>query len=169
MNRVSFASAFLILSALMALAATGNQQDENVIEKVYATPDGQVHLVRRGVDKIAPKEKDQASCASPKLSEDRRTAGWLVNFDNPDNSYPIPLSLVIYRDNQVIQRFAPGQSIWDWQFLGNGTKVAFWIGPTHGDFVPHFELHSVLTGRLLAQWDGHLDRRHPNWVDGLKE
>ncbi len=76
---------------------------------------------------------------------------------------------MIYRKGKVIQHFAPGQSIWDWQFVENGKQVAFWTGPTHGEFKPHFELHDVNSGRLEASWDGHVYEKHADWVSGLKE
>jgi hypothetical protein len=140
------------------------------IVKVDMDSGGKVHVFDSvGHDSISPQDKDQVSCSSPKIAEDKRTVGWLAAYPNCCTSYPLPLALVIYRDGKVIRQFQPGQSIWDWQFLKGGAEVAFWIGPTHGDFVPHFELHDVRSGKLLAQWDAHLDQKYPNWVDGLKE
>jgi len=159
-----------ILVPLLTRASDDSKsKNGETIEKIYTSVKGEIHIVSAGVDQVAPKQTDQVNCTSPQLAQGGRTAGWLVNSDNCCNSYPIPLSLVIFRYGRVIRRFHPGQSIWDWQFLKNDQKVAFWTGPTHGDIVPHFELHDVDSGRLLAHWDGHLTQKHPAWVSGLKE
>jgi hypothetical protein len=50
-----------------------------------------------------------------------------------------------------------------------GKRVAFWMGPLHGDFAPHFELRDVQGGRLLAEWDDRVSEPHPAWVTGLEE
>ena len=156
-----------VITASLQLAS--GQVSKGLIDKIYIANDGQVHIVERGIDVVAPKETDQVACQDPKLAEGGQVAGWLVDFSDCCTSYPLPLSLVIYRNGRVIQRFQPGQSIWDWKFLNNGKQVAFWMGPTHGDFEPHFELHEVSDGRLLATWDGHLTKKHPGWISGLKE
>ena len=139
------------------------------ITNVSVGADKQIHILySNGQEFIAPQQADQVDCTSSKIAEDKRTAGWLIDYLNCCTSYPLPLRLVIYRDGHIIQQFAPGQSIWDWQFLKSGKQVAFWIGPTHGTYTPHFELHDVKSGRLLAQWDGHVKDKHPAWVSGLK-
>jgi hypothetical protein len=136
------------------------------IASVKVGPDEQVHLVYGdGHEAIAPKERDQVDCASAKIAEDKRTAGWLVDFNNCCTSYPVPLVLIVYRDGKIVQRFDEGP-IWDWQFLKSGKQVAFWAGPTHGAFTPHFELHDVRSGRLLAEWDGHVKDKHRHGFRG---
>jgi hypothetical protein len=160
-----------VISALSSarLAAESTPKPSDIVT-VEVDSGGKIHILESaGHETMAPEDKDQASCSSPKIAEDKRTIGWLAEYPNDDNSYPLPLALVIYRDGKIIRQIGLGQSIWDWQFLKAGAEVAFWIGPTHGDFVPHFELHDVRSGKMLAQWDGHLDQRHPAWIDGLKE
>jgi hypothetical protein len=140
------------------------------IVKVEIDSDGRIHITdSAGKEVVPPEDRDQANCSSPKVAEDKHTVGWLAEYPNDANSYPLPLALVIYRNGKIIRQISPGQSIWDWQFIKAGSQVAFWIGPTHGEFIPHFELHDVRSGKLMAQWDGHLDQEHPSWVDGLKE
>jgi len=157
-----------VLMAYCFAGSSGLKSTE--IIKVDIDSSGKVHLLdSAGHEVVPPADKNQADCRSAKIAEDRRTVGWLAEYPNADNSYPLPLILVIYRDGRVIQQIEPGQCIWDWQFLERGAEVVFWTGPTHGDFVPHCELHDVSNGKLLAHWDGHLDHKHPSWVDGLKE
>jgi len=158
----------VLLSAGWSAAQASSKQPE--IVKAEIDSGGQIHILdSTGREVIPPEDKDQADCSSPKMAEDKHTVGWLAEYANEGPSYPLPLVLVIYRDGKIIQQIGRGQSIWDWQFRKRGDEVAFWIGPTHGDFIPHFELHDVRSGKLLAQWDGHLDQKHPSWVDGLKE
>jgi len=52
--------------------------------------------------------------------------------------------------------------IYNWQFRKG--RVAFSSGPTHGDYVPNYELHDVKTGRLVAQWRGKDAESVPSWA-----
>ncbi len=152
----------------LAFAKTGSSS----VTKADLDADGNLHIIdSRSREFVAPKKDDQADCRSPKIAEDKRTVGWLAEYPNPGTSYPIPLSLLIYRDGKIIREIRPNNAlaIWDWRFLKSGTEVAFWSGRTHGNFVPHFELRDVRSGRLLAEWDGHVYEPHPAWVSGLKE
>lgn len=163
---------FLCVNDLLSSSPSAAQSGAKpvVIIKVDIDSAGQVHIIdSAGHETIPPKDKDQVSCESARIAEDRRTVGWLAEYANAANSYPLPLALVLYRDGKIIRQIGLGQSIWDWQFVNSVNRVAFWTGPTHGGFIPHFELHDVASGKLLAQWDGHLYQRHPAWVDGLEE
>lgn len=163
------AVAVVVATTACCSVAQGSAKPPDVV-KVDIDSTGKIHITdSAGKEVVPPEDKDQADCASPKVADDKQTVGWLAEYPNPSNSYPLPLALVLYRAGKVINQITPGQSIWDWQFVRAGNEVAFWIGPTHGDFVPHFELHDVRTGKQLAQWNGHLDQKHPSWVDGLKE
>jgi hypothetical protein len=169
-NSARFVLVFLVPAVLFEMGLHYAVADSTLIKAVNTGSDKQVHIVHDdGREEIIPKEKNQVDCTATKIAEDGRTAGWLIQSENCCTSYPIPLTLVIYRDGEIIRRFAPGQSIWDWRFLKGGSQVAFWIGPMHGDFTPHFELHGVVSGRMVAEWDGHVDEKHPDWVSGLKE
>jgi hypothetical protein len=160
----------MAIIASLAMSTYSRAAEPSPILKVNIDPAGKIHILdSAGHETTPPQDKDQVSCSSAKIAEDKHTVGWVGEYSNADNSYPLPLALVIYRDGSVIREIEPGQSIWDWHFLKSGAEVAFWVGPTHGDFIPHFELHDVRSGRLLAQWDGHVDQKHPTWVDGLKE
>jgi hypothetical protein len=164
----AFIVVFAVVLALGIPKAAGEKSGS--IAAAMVGSDRRVHILYGdGTEYIVLKEKGQVDCASAKVAEDKRTVGWLVESRNCCTSYPIPLGLVIYRRGRVVRRFEPGQGIWDWQFVHDGSQVAFWIGPTHGAFTPHFELHDVESGRLLAKWDGHVRDKHPAWVSGLKE
>ena len=168
-----FMEAALLSAVLFLSLATMSAQNTTTaaeIAKVDIDSARRVHVVdSSGHEASPPASKGQVSCSSAKIADDKHTAGWLAEYENPNNSYPLPLALVIFRNGAIVREIGIGQSIWDWKFAKAGSEVAFWTGPTHGDFVPHFELRDVRTGRLLAQWDGHLDQKHPGWIDGLKE
>lgn len=159
----------VLLVTLSAVGQITHKKRAGRIEKVYVDDQGRVHVVVSGADILPPVEKDQVQASAPKVAEDGQTGGWLVQSDTCCTSYPIPLTLVLYRGGKIIHRILPGQSIWDWGFRDAGRRVAFYVGPLHGDFIPHFELHDVQSGRLLAEWDGHISEPHPAWVTGLEE
>ena len=130
---------------------------------------GVLHLVDSlGTDAIPPKVKNQRSCDSPKISADKRTVGWQVNFENCCTSYDIPLTLVLYRAGMIVQTIAPGQVIYDWQFWMND-KVAISSGPTHGDFGRHLGLYDIATGKLIKDWRGDHGDTPPVWGRGLRQ
>jgi hypothetical protein len=170
MGRVpgSLASLFL---ATVCLASNAQHSTANSITTVRIGSDKRVHITYSGGKEfIAPRETDQIDCTSPKIAADKRTAGWLV-LKHPDCcvNYPIPLSLVIYRNRNVVERISGEPLIWDWRFLKGGSEVAVAIGPQHGETGVHFELHDVRSGRLLDEWGGHTKESPPAWISGLKQ
>ena len=138
--------------------------------RVYTAPNGSIHIIYSDRKDIKPhKEKGQVACSSPHVAEDQRTAGWLVEYSNCCTSYPIPLTLVIYKSGRVIQRFGNGMLIANWHFLKGGEKVAFYTNTVHGDLAPHYELRNVQTGALLDKWDGILSGNSPEWATELSQ
>jgi hypothetical protein len=141
-----------------------------LIDKIYVDSEGVVHVVEDGgTDRAQSKEKDQVSCSQPKISDDKRTAGWLVDFPNCCTSYPISLQLLLYQPGKLVQHLGDGMLIADWHFLDGGKQVAFSTNTVHGDMAPHYELHDVDSGRLLSHWNGHLNAKSPKWTRGLSD
>jgi hypothetical protein len=139
------------------------------IAKIDIGADGQIHVIDSGGREfVAPKEKDQVSVAAPLLAENRLAAGWLVESGNCCTSYPIALMLVIYRPGKLLQRLGNGMMICDWNFEAGGKQVAFSTNTVHGDLAPHYELRDTQTGRLIAKWDGPLNRKSPTWAARLR-
>ncbi len=169
-SNISAVIVFVILAMLGESNVNARASTALTIATVRVGTDKRIHIIYSNQRQfVAGKEENQVDCDSAKIADDKRTAGWLVEYENCCTSYPIPLRLVIARGSRIIRRFHPPQAIMDWQFLKAGKLVAFWTGPLHGDFVPHFELHDVLSGRLMAEWNGHIEDDHPDWVTGLKE
>ncbi len=157
----------VLLPAVAApLAAPGPAP---LVEKAYVGVDGSVHIVEAGrPDKIVPKEKDQVGSSELRIGDDKKTVGWLADYENYGTSYPISLKLVIYRDGQVRQRLGDGMAIYDWRFWEGGKQAAFCSGTVHGDSGGHCELHDAITGRTLDTRDGHSDEHSPGWARGLR-
>jgi hypothetical protein len=161
----------LLFLATVSLASDGQRSTANSAVTVSIGSDKRVHITYiDGKEFIAPRETNQIDCSSPKIADDKRTVGWLV-LKHPDCcvNYPIPLSLVIYRNRNVVERISGEPLIWDWRFLKGGSEVAVAIGPQHGETGVHFELHDIRSGRLLDEWDGHTKESPPAWISGLKQ
>lgn len=139
------------------------------VQRAYVDDKGGVHIVEEGGKDISvPKEKDQVASDELKIAEDKRTVGWMAEYDNPATSYPIPLGVVVWKDGQVRQNLGDGLMIYDWRFWEAGKQVAFCSGTVHGDSGGHCELHEALTGKKLAELHGHLDTASPAWARGLQ-
>jgi len=119
---------------------------------------------------IPPPEKGQAGVDFLKIADDKHTAGWLVDEKIDDGtSYPIALTLVVYRSGKILHRFGDGMVIANWCFLEGGEQVAFYTNTLHGDLAPHYELHGVASGRLVGKYDGHPGPHAPAWTRDLAD
>jgi len=156
----------LWLGVCAPLAAPGRTP---LVEKAYVDVEGSVHIVETGRgDKTVPKEKDQVGSGELGIADDKKTVGWLAEYENCCTSYAIPLKLVIYRNGKVRQRLGDGLMIYDWRFWEGGTQAAFCSGTVHGDSGGHCELHDASSGRTLDTLDGHLDDDSPKWAAGMR-
>lgn len=116
-----------------------------------------------------PREKEQVGVSSVLISDDGQAAGWLVDSDYCCTSYPIHLTLVVYRTGKPLRRFqGDGRCIFDWRFMAGGTQVAFYQDFLHGPRGQHYELRDLETGRLIDKWDGDLTKAAPVWTRGLR-
>ena len=148
-------SLFVLATGLGAAfqGAAANIQTANSIAKISIGADGQIHVIESGGrEYVPPKEKGQISVASSMVAENKLAAGWLVEFENCCTSYPIALTLVIYRPGKALERFGNGMLIGDWHFEAGGKQVAFSTNTVHGDLAPHYELRDIRTGRLVSKW-----------------
>jgi hypothetical protein len=161
-----WAGLIIAFLATPAPVLAGSGQHAAIIDAVSADDlSGNVLIRYRGGTTItAPKGRDQKSLSRPALAEDRRTAGWLGNYDSCCQSYPIPRQLVIWKSGRTIRRFDAGAMIWNWRFYDRGREVGFSDGPTHGTDIPYsYKLYDVPTGRLVGEIDGHQEN-FPEWA-----
>ena len=157
-----------VLYVYAACLAAHGAFASTAIGRAYVDATGRAHVVYEdGRDTRVPAEKDQVSCDKPAIAPDRRTAGWLVNVPNCCTSYPVPITLVIYRSGRVIARIGDGMMLYGWKFVDGGRKVAVSSGTVHGMTFVHFTLYEASTGKLLATWDGHEDDTPPDWGTGI--
>jgi len=154
--------AALALTSLAEAASTS-------LAKVFIGPDGLAHIVdAAGRDQTFTRETGQVSVADPRLSDDRRAAGWRVEELNCCTSYPIPLRLAVYRNGRK-QIISPGLMIYDWAFVAGGREVALSSGVVHGATERTFDLYSVRSGRRLAHSTGDARATPPRWALRLRQ
>jgi hypothetical protein len=108
------------------------------------------------------------------LAADRQTLGWTTDVENCCTSYPIPVSVVVFRHGKVLHTFAQGQMVWSWMFFRGGEGVAVVFGPTHGSEVGDYRLYDVQTGKLISEVLGDQDTQSlkpaaPEWAQLLQD
>jgi hypothetical protein len=154
------------VSVCLPAASQGHPQ---IVRKTYADSNGRVHIVNvSGKEVILPKEKGQESVEEPVIAGDNRTVGWLVNFPNCCTSYPIPMTIVLYRDGRIIQRLGNGMGVFKWYFVKEGEQVAYYSDTVHSNLAPQLTLADVASGKTLEKWvrgDGIL----PAWATFFAE
>ncbi len=165
----------MIYTALLAIAlgasslASKAQVAQATVANATLDSSGAIHIsYSDGSDVTAPKLKDQVGFGHPIVARDKRTVGWLAMFPFCCTSYPIPLTLAIYRDGKILESISPGRCIFHWIFLLGGSRVALRTEFLHGESHPDYELHDVNSGRLLARWNPSSSKKQPEWV-GLLE
>jgi hypothetical protein len=118
-------------------------------------PDNRVHIVLADGKEIdVPPEDGQTGCRGLTTANDGHAAGWLVEFKTPAASYPVPLTLVVFRPGAPTRRFGNGMPLYDWHFANNEEAVEFTWGPLHGPGVltPQHEVWDIETGKKLKEW-----------------
>ncbi len=154
----------LLLSIGHWVSAQSKALRSQVVQRAYADSNGRVHVVGgSGREVVLAKEKGQESVEAPVVADDNRTIGWQVNFPNCCTSYPIPLSLVIYRNGRILHRLGNGMGVFQWRFLKGGEQVAYYTDTLHFNLAPKCTLVDVGSGKTLEIWergDGDL----PPWA-----
>lgn len=154
---------WLVSTALcFCIAPTGFAQ---TLLRAYCGKNGRAHLLyRNGAARTPASEPKQVGCEDISIAGDQQTAGWSVLVENCCTSYPIPTSLVLYR-NRKKTVISPGLMIWQWHFVGNGDRVAVLQGPVHG-WASSADLYDARSGKLLSSWEGGSSA--PEWANGWK-
>lgn len=149
------------------LPSAGMSQGQAVT--VSAELDGTVQVTLANGEKTKiQKEPGQVGVSEPKKAQDG-TVGWLAEYKVDGVSYPIALTLIIWRAGKTIRRFSTDQSFYSWVFYAKGKQVAYHVGPLHGELKSHCELHDAMSGHLIAAWDGDLQSgsNRPDWTKSL--
>ena len=110
-----------------------------------ATTDGRTVNVR--------KEGEQTSFSTPVLSSSKAAVGAQAMFPNCCTSYDIPLQLVVYAGRKVHRFTGNGLPIFQWAFVGDGTRIAFGQEPVHFGCETHYELRDIESERLVETAD----------------
>lgn len=168
---VFFLAGFFRLSLCAAQMYTGfhppNKEDDL---------DGARELLIRkanGETISAPKLTEQVGFQDVKISADGRRIGWLVLMNTGGQSYPVPLKLVIFRDDKIEMVVSEGTCTGGWSFLENGSQVAYVLETCHFSTGKDAELRDTQYGGMLSQFalkrvDGDIPpdslRSAPAWV-----
>jgi hypothetical protein len=129
-------------------------------------------LVVRTADESfpAPKtEAEQRGFDQPQVSSDGKFVGWVALETSCCTSYPLPITLVLLRDDRSLFRFDEGLPIWAWKFEQGGT-VAFRQRTTHGTSTVTYNLIRIRDRKLIGQYECFSEDassetpRVPNWV-----
>jgi len=133
------------------------------VSRAYAGTDGRAHVVyANGVDNAMAPEPQQVGCSNVSTAMNGRSVGWSVLVENCCTSYPIPISIVVYTGKKKAV-ISPGQMVWEWQFIGNGDRIAVLSGPVHG-WASEARLYDAQTAKPLASWRGK--GTAPDWAGG---
>ena len=143
--------AFIIACAL-ALSVTCSLRAQQV-SHAYCEKDGKAHIVYRdNSEQIVHPQKDQVGCEHLNIADNASTVAWSVLVNNCCTSYPIPMSVVVYRVRRQTV-ISPGQMVWDWHFVDKGDLLAVLCGPVHGE-PGKATLYNAHNGRVVAEWEG---------------
>ena len=157
---------FSMNSCLLAQPLAKSSQ---TVKTASVDSSGRVRVVTdNGRELILPKEKGQESVERPVIADDHRTVGWLVNYPNCCTSYPIPETLVVYRDGRIIRRLGNGMGLFHWQFWKGGKQVGYFSDTVHSNLDPECTLVEVGSGKTLEKWvrgDGAL----PAWAEAFAD
>ena len=164
----------LLLALFLLAASSARSHSTSSVLRIYADENSDVHVVLdHGHEALVPHRQNQTGIEDAKIAADGRTAGWLVLYPNPANDArtkfdDISGSLVIWRGGRIIRTFDTRPTYWSWAFVRQGDQVAYHSGPLHEGPSSHCELRDVNTGRLLASWDGDLEKPdRPEWTKPL--
>jgi hypothetical protein len=152
----------LVLFCLTLTCSFAFAAKETVVTKAYADNKGIVHIVTAdGRDRAISPEKGQEEgpegIENIRVAPDKKTVGWLVNSRTCCVSYAVPLELVVWQADHLIQRIHPMMAIWAWGFIKNGKELAYRNSPLHGGWSGERVLIEIATGRTLASWNYPVD------------
>ena len=97
---------------------------------------------------------NESGFAQVKIAVDRRTIGWLEDYETESSSYPQPIMLAIYSSGRAILHLMQGQTVWYWEFQQDGRQVVAAWGASHGPVVLDYQLYDTATGDLLGETAG---------------
>jgi hypothetical protein len=160
-QRLTFTALAHVVCASLALAQPAAVSP---VKSTYIETSGHVHVVHAdGQDVKVPKEKDQVSTEALAIAPDRETVAWLIFVPNCCTSYPVPTTLVVYRNGKIVHRINDGMMIYKWEFQDRGKHIAISSGTVHGMTGIHLTRYDSRSGKALSTWDGEATDVPPAW------
>jgi hypothetical protein len=136
----------LVITSVASMANTGNYQSVRITADQHS-----LTITQAGKEIPAPMtEPDQQGFQDAQISGDAQMLGWLALTKNCCTSYPLPTSLVIFKNGKLLRRFEDVPPIWQWQFAFDNTAVAYRQAYLHGWLPITYKLRSLKDGKLLA-------------------
>ena len=99
------------------------------------------------------KEGEQTSFSAPIMTLSKAAVGAQARFPNCCTSYDIPLQLVVYAAGKVHRFTGRNLPIFEWAFVGGGTRIAYGQEPVHFGCETHYELRDIESERLIETVD----------------
>jgi hypothetical protein len=134
--------------------------------------DGRVAITLSDGSTFVPLKEDyQAGVSEPAISDNRRAAGWLVEYWSPffHSGQSRPLKLVIYRPGKALRRFSARSMFWSWWFVDDGKQVGYCENFPHPFGAPPLcELRDIKTGRRIDRYVPKGDQP-PEWATDVPE
>lgn len=109
-----------------------------------------------------PSRNIPAGAVQLRIAKNGRTAGWADLAETCCESYPLTISVGIYRSgNRVLHITGPGMLVY-WNFLGNGRYIVAGWGPAHGPGGVEYQRIDLKTDRVVGDvWDDSKTDRLP--------
>jgi hypothetical protein len=106
-------------------------------------------------DVDAPRTRpDQEGFSDARISPNGRSVGWLVLAPGCCTSYPLPMSLIVFRDGKIVRIFDDGEPpIFGWIFQDGDKAIAYRQSTAHGAKVIWYKLKRVSDGKTIAEFD----------------
>lgn len=161
------------IAALLLALVSGGAWAGYVAAKLADDGTHLVITVDDGSQFSAPMFGEQVGFQDPRITSNGKYVGWLALYPNCCTSYPIPLGLVVLDSSRGLHTFDGIKiAVFKWCFLPHSSSVAYMQTVVHGSNFEHFELRSIASGNLLAEYeypdeepDNTAARRSaPSWV-----
>lgn len=161
------------LAALLLAFVSGGAWARYVATELADDGTHLVITVDDGSQFSAPMFGEQVGFEDPRISSNGKYVGWLALYPNCCTSYPIPLGLVVLDPSRGLHTFDGIKiAVFKWCFLPHSSSVAYMQTVVHGSNFEHFEVRSIASGNLLAEYEyPHEEpdntaarRRAPGWV-----
>ena len=98
------------------------------------------------------------------VSENRRSVGWVSEYNGCCQNYPVPWVLVIAREGRVVHHLQGDRPISEWQFEKGDERIAMLTDTSHGNMFPECVLYDTRSWKIVEEWYRGKSRALPAWA-----